>query len=306
MARVDNLENFLTDVASAIKEKKGDNTPIPASNFDTEISEIPSGKYAPRYISFAGCEEYDLDKEIANLDTSNITRMYQMFSMCRNLTRLDVTKFKTEKVITMQNMFASCKMLTELDVSNFNTSNVVNMGFMFSYCEKIGELDVTKFNTENVTNMNAMFNACKKLTELDVSNFVTTNVTDMASMFYDCCLITVLDLSGFDFSKVTNINNMLGYAEKLIELSFGTNLGKGYTQKSANYSNYKLDLSKCKKLTHDSLMSVINNLYDLNLTYDIANGGTLYRQQLVLGSTNLAKLTADEIAIATNKGWNVS
>lgn len=43
MARVDNLTNFLTDVASAIKTKKGDNTDILASNFDTEIANLPSG-----------------------------------------------------------------------------------------------------------------------------------------------------------------------------------------------------------------------------------------------------------------------
>lgn len=43
MARTDNLTNYLTDVASAIKEKKGDSTPILASNFDTEIANLPSG-----------------------------------------------------------------------------------------------------------------------------------------------------------------------------------------------------------------------------------------------------------------------
>ena len=45
-------------------------------------------------------------------------------------------------------------------------------------------------------------------------------------------------------------------------------------------------------------MNVINNLYDLT-----ANG--LSGQTLTLGSTNMAKLTADEIAIATNKGWTI-
>ena len=67
-----------------------------------------------------------------------------------------------------------------------------------------------------------------------------------------------------------------------------------------------LNLSTSSNLTYDSLMSVINNLYDLNLTYDVANGGTLYTQKFSVGSTNLAKLTAEEIAIATNKGWTVS
>ena len=40
MARTDNLTNFLTDVATAIKEKKSDNTPIAAEDFDTEIASI--------------------------------------------------------------------------------------------------------------------------------------------------------------------------------------------------------------------------------------------------------------------------
>lgn len=43
MARTDTLTNFLTDVAAAIKAKKGDETAIPAENFDTEIASLPSG-----------------------------------------------------------------------------------------------------------------------------------------------------------------------------------------------------------------------------------------------------------------------
>ena len=43
MARVDNLENFLTDVAGAIREKKGTQDQIPAENFDTEIKSIETG-----------------------------------------------------------------------------------------------------------------------------------------------------------------------------------------------------------------------------------------------------------------------
>lgn len=40
MARINSLTNFLNDVSSAIKQKTGDNTPIPASEFDTEILSI--------------------------------------------------------------------------------------------------------------------------------------------------------------------------------------------------------------------------------------------------------------------------
>ena len=59
-------------------------------------------------------------------------------------------------------------------------------------------------------------------------------------------------------------------------------------------------------------MDVINKIYDLNITYGVYDEegnpgtGTLYTQDLILGETNLAKLTPEEIAIATNKGWTVS
>lgn len=43
MARINNLTNFLTDVASAIKTKKGDSTAIAAEDFDTEILALPTG-----------------------------------------------------------------------------------------------------------------------------------------------------------------------------------------------------------------------------------------------------------------------
>ncbi len=43
MARTDTLPHFLTDVADAIREKKGSEDTIKASNFDTEIENLPSG-----------------------------------------------------------------------------------------------------------------------------------------------------------------------------------------------------------------------------------------------------------------------
>lgn len=43
MARIDNLTNFLTDIANAIRNKKGTEAPIAASDFDTEIQNIQSG-----------------------------------------------------------------------------------------------------------------------------------------------------------------------------------------------------------------------------------------------------------------------
>ena len=43
MARTDTLGNFLTDIANAIRNKKGTTDTIVASDFDTEIESIESG-----------------------------------------------------------------------------------------------------------------------------------------------------------------------------------------------------------------------------------------------------------------------
>ena len=87
----------------------------------------------------------------------------------------------------------------------------------------------------------------------------------MDLMFYQCTGLTSLNISNFDFSKATAIGNILAGCSQLQNLNFGVNLGKGFTQKSNNYGNYTLNLSSSTKLTHDSLMSVINGLYGMNV-----------------------------------------
>lgn len=54
MARVNTLNDFLTDVASAIKTKKGSEVAIPAASFDTEILALPSqGTYEQRVLNIS-------------------------------------------------------------------------------------------------------------------------------------------------------------------------------------------------------------------------------------------------------------
>ena len=149
---------------------------------------------------------------------------------------------------------------------------------------------------EKLTSASEMFYGGNRLKY--VQGFNTSNVIYMNSMFQYCSnLITVPKLNA---SKVMNVTNMFANCSNLTNLGGLENLGQAYdTTKSANYSSYTLDLSTCKKLTHDSLMNVINNLYDIKTK-------GCNPQSLVLGSTNLAKLSSEEVAIGTSKGWNIS
>ena len=128
----------------------------------------------------------------------------------------------------------------------------------------------------------------------------TSSVTNMYHLFGSCS--SLLSIHLLDAGKVTNINYAFGISsstspKNLTELGGLKDLGKSFKYTSVA-SNQTLDLQYCINLTHESLMNVINNLYDLNLNGKW--GG------LKLGTTNLSKLTSDEIAIATNKGWTVS
>lgn len=259
-------------------------------------------KYAPRDITFYAYTGTELNEEIANLDTSNITIMAYMFHNNANLQSLDLSNFNTSKVTSMMQMFLGCRNITTLDLSSFNTSNVTDMSSMFYDCQKLTALDISNFNTSKVKNMSYMFNDCFKLTTLDLTNFDTSNVTTFYQMFYRCNKI--VSIPKLNAIKVTSLNYFVYNCIALTDFGGLENLGQAYsTTQSANYYNYKLDLSTCTTLTEQSLINVLTNLYDIKTKGCKA-------QQVILGSTNLAKLVSEEgqaaLSNAQAKGWTVS
>jgi hypothetical protein len=133
--------------------------------------------------------------------------------------------------------------------------------------------------------------------------------TKLNNSFYYCTTPSILryteDQPVIDGSSLNNINGAFSRMSKLVDFEGIVNLGKAFTQKTTNYSYYTLDLSYSTLLSVESLRSIINNLYDLNQNATYVAAGTIYRQSLKLGATNLAKLTDEEKAIATNKGWEL-
>ena len=151
------------------------------------------------------------------------------------------------------------------------------------------------FDTSNGQDFSSCFSNNSYLNTLPAYDF--SNAINCNSMFNTCMQLKVVPL--LNLGKCTNASNMFSRCQRLQTLGGFKDLGKAYlTTNSANYGDYKLDLSASSSITYESLMNVINNLYD------IASAG-VQPQQLVIGSTNLAKLTEEEIAIAQTKGWTV-
>ena len=160
------------------------------------------------------------------------------------------------------------------------------------------------------TTINYSTSICPALTSL---KFINCEYVPTALEYFLCNLTTdTIIVEGLDASKVSSIYNAFSGCTNLVNLEIPTNIGKAFTAKYNSYNYYTMYLSKSTLLSHDSLMNVIDNIYDLNISYNVYDEegnpgtGTLYTQKLVLGETNLAKLTPEEIAIATNKGWTVS
>lgn len=150
-------------------------------------------------------------------------------------------------------------------------------------------------------------------------------------MFMGCGMT---EIKGVDFSNANDLQNTFAYSTSLVRIGAinapsatnASNILNGCTKLqtvenltigeacyfNANSFNCaalenitiggvigcNVDFHLCTKLTHDSLMSIINALKNLTGT------GTTYT--LTLGATNLAKLTDAEKAIATEKGWTLA
>lgn len=339
MARTDTLANYITDISNAVREKTGKTDLIKANELDTEIASIEAGvdindyfeselksgssygsglakaiKKIPDYMVlpedctylFSRCEGIE---ELPLFDASHVTNMSYFCNHCKSLTKFPA--LNTQNVQRMNNMFQYCTKLTEIPL--LNTSQVTNMSYMFS---DSGITSIPFLDTSQVTDMSNMFmraNKLKTIPQFDMQNVTTLSmffygdgvleeipslntvkVTTLYSAFYSQKNLHTVGL--LDGTSLVNVTTTFSNCSSLTNFGGIKDLGKAYlTTSNENYNDYTLSLNDCNNLTHDSLMNVINNLYDIK-TAGCKN------QKLLLGSTNLAKLTEDEIAIATNKG----
>lgn len=268
------------------------------SGINASLLKVPSNISFSSYDSatamFRGCKNLVDCSSLVTANTSILRSMNAMFQWCNSLQTIPL--FDTSNVVDMSNTFTVCISLTSVPL--FNTSKVTTMASMFSNCSKL--LEIPNFDTSNVTNMYAMFLNCSQITTIPELN--TGKVANFQQTFQNCSKLEMLPL--LNCQSCTNIYSIVSNANNITTLGGFQNLGQAYkTTQSANYAYYKLDLSKQTKLTEQSLINVLNNLYD------IATKGVA-QQQCVLGSTNLAKLTSEEgqqaLSNAQAKGWTLS
>ena len=207
--------------------------------------------------------------------------------------------YNFDNVTNMSNMFYECNSLTS--VPQINSTTITIMLSTFYNCYNITTIPL--IDTSKVTNMENMFYGCSKLTTVPALN--TSKCETFRNMFCSCNQITTIpemDWSGYKGSyggsEVFGVS--YNYAKNIENIGGFKDAGKSYT--SSNNNNAYKDIIICynPKLTYQSCMNVINKVYDMNL-----NTQNTYTPKIRFHKTPYALLSAEDIAIATSKGWSV-
>lgn len=199
------------------------------------------------------------------------------------VTQEDVDTWNISKLTSFANLFDGFKG-TAIDVSKWDFSKITDVTGMFTN-SNVKVIDTSKWNdTSKITKFTNFCNVAT--TEYITLTFsgsmwaVMHNCTNVKHVTWKNCTVSIENYSFPSFGDAKNAKWQITFDNAVISAETGT-------QGVLNYYNH---------LTAESLMSVINALADRT---------GMDSDTLTLGSPHLAKLTPEQIKIATDKNWTV-
>ena len=147
-------------------------------------------------------------------------------------------------------------------------------------------VDLTMISPKNETSLDSLFRENKNLTNLDVSNWDISRVTSANTMFNSCTSLTNLDISNWNMSRVTSVRWMFAFDKALSVIKCDGLI-------LPNIEMNEISLSSTN-LTVDSIVGLLNALPQSDKGYSFQ-----------IGSNNIKKLSDEQKAIATDKGWTL-
>lgn len=164
--------------------------------------------------------------------------------------------------------------------SNFGAQEIIEQFDLEARLQECGVvLDCSK-----TTNLNSLFWS-SSITR--VGTIDTRNVSSMSTVFSSCSYLKTIEKVILKNDGSQTFSSTFSYCALLENLTIEGLIGKN-----------GFDMKNSPRLTHESLMSIINALQDKTGT-----SGTTWT--ITLGSTNIAKLTQEELDIIETKGWQV-
>ena len=185
-------------------------------------------------------------------------------------------------VTTLQSAWNSCHNLQSLDLSGWDTGSVTNLRDAWNSCYSLQSLNLSGWDVSDVTYLQSAWAYCYSLQSLDLSGWDVSVVTNMSAAWTNCYSLQSLNLSGWDVSSVTNLSGAWQNCYSLVD----------YWPSVISINH---DYSSATSLSIASLLRIIDSLPVVTEA-----------RTLTLGQNNKLKLTAEQIAVATQKGWTVA
>lgn len=293
------------------------------------------------YNTFAQCENL----QTVNINIGHRISTPNLFYGCNSLTSLQniVLNSSWNYFCGTNYMFANCANLK--DVSNMQISNISNAVGMFENCTSLENFfdisiggtywasnmfknccNLTNFNNVSIYGINIydnMFRDCKSLKSVSGLTMCQERVTRtyaMTNIFVNCTNLTDLQSFSFcwDFSG-NNIFTPFGYYNDVLAgtiqplynlVNFGgfINYGNYFwrTIGTANNARGDLDIVAAPNLSYQSLQNIMTNVANLYSVFNIPEGETLNKPQLIrMSNQQYEKITEADILSLQDKGWNV-
>lgn len=267
-----------------------------------QIEALPEKKVNANGINFSNSTFEELSDAFYFGDATNFKGI---FKNCPNLKRVNADL--TGSMATSNDkseMFYACGALEE--APDFNALRVTNMAKMFYNCYALQT--APSYNILECETMSYMFYSCSNLTSVGNMDENPDNwLRDVSRMFMFCDKLTIAPR--IKTTHVTNFDEMFAYCARLetapeYDASSATSANDMFGNALVNFGglkNLKIDFTgirNCMYLSYESIINVLNGLYDFR-----SNGDSTTTRTLQLNYHSMAQLSDADKAIATNKGW---
>ena len=186
---------------------------LPSITF-TGLKSIPDYGYYYKFYQ----RKFESGASVSFPDLTNISMygIYQCFSSCTSLTRVDLSALTTVGVNGMRTCFSSCSSLTTVDLSGLTSVGSSGMWNCFSSCTSLTSVDLTALTTIGSSGLQNCFNNCRSLANISFPSLTSVQTNSFGSGSYNYCFsgCTALTEIHFRADAQTAIEAMTGYADK--------------------------------------------------------------------------------------------
>lgn len=214
---------------------------------------------------------------VETLDTTTFTSTTNQFANYQNgNTKLQHLYLPT---VTIINGALGSSSLMDLDLPELTKlGSSATLSFPYYLCQRI---NLPKLQTnENIT-----FNDLRMLKEINLPSLTSMSANNFLANCYS--------------AKVIDLSNLETFNNKASATPFTSAYNLEELKIKDNFKISGISLANSPLMRRTCLLDIINKLADVTEETE-----TTYT--IILGAINLAKLTEEEIAIATAKGWTVS